>query len=137
MEKSIKHFECYVVIGLLGMMVIVVLLGTVELGVILVEEMLNPPRFILLNVNEMLKVFGFFWMILIGLELIEVIKVYLVEESIHVEVVFLVAIIAMTRKIIILDVKSTAPLNLIGVAALIMALSVGYYTPKKVLRNKT
>ena len=88
MENFLKHFERYLVIGLLGMMVIVVFLGTVELGVILVEQMLKPPKFILLGINEMLKIFGFFMMILIGLELIETIKVYLVEEMVHVEVSF-------------------------------------------------
>ena len=137
MEKFLKRFERYVVIGLLGMMVVVVFLGTVELAVILVEQMLNPPRWILLSIDEMLKIFGFFLMILIGLELMEVIKVYLVEESVHVEVVFLVAIIAMTRKVIILDVKSSAPLTLIGVAAIILALSVGYYVLKRALSHKT
>ena len=94
MENFIRYFERYVVIGLLGMMVVVVFLGTVELGFILVEQMLKPPRFILLDINEMLRIFGFFMMILIGLELIESIKVYLVEEVVHVEVILLVAIIA-------------------------------------------
>ncbi len=104
MEEFLKRFERYIVMGLLGMMVVVVFLATVELAVILVEQMLEPPRFILLNINQMLKIFGFFLMILIGLELIETIKVYLVEEMVHVEIILLVAIIAITRKVIILDV---------------------------------
>lgn len=137
MERFLKHFQRYIVIGLLGMMVVVVFLGTVELAVILVEEMLEPPRLILLNINEMLKIFGFFLMILIGLELIETIKVYLVEEMVHVEIIFLVAIIAITRKVIILDVKSLPPLTLIGVAAIILALSGGYYWLKKALNHKS
>jgi uncharacterized membrane protein (DUF373 family) len=137
MEKFLKHFERYIVIGLLGMMVVVVFLGTVELGVILVEQMLKPPTFILLDINEMLKIFGFFMMILIGLELIETIKVYLVEEMVHVEVILLVAIIAIARKVIVLDVKSAAPLTLIGTAAIILALSIGYYCLKRALGHKT
>jgi uncharacterized membrane protein (DUF373 family) len=138
MEKLLRHFERFIVIGLLGMMVVVVFLGTVELGVILVEQMLKPPRFILLGINEMLRIFGFFMMILIGLELIESIKVYLVEETVHVEVILLVAIIAVARKVIVLDVKTEAPLTLIGVAAIILALSVGYFWLKRALdhRNK-
>jgi len=44
MEKFLGQFERYIVISLLGMMVVVVLLGTGELAVILVEEMLRPPR---------------------------------------------------------------------------------------------
>lgn len=137
MEKFLGQFERYIVISLLGMMVVVVLLGTVELAVILVEEMLRPPRLILLNIREMLEIFGFFLMILIGLELIESIKVYLAEKTVHVELIFLVAIIAITRKVIILDVKSMPPLTLIGIAAIILALSVGYYWLKRALNHKT
>lgn len=136
MENFLRHFERYLVIGLLGMMVVVVFLGTVELGFIIVEQMLKPPRFILLDINEMLKIFGFFMMILIGLELIETIKVYLVEEVVHVEVILLVAIIAIARKVIVLDVKTVAPLSLIGIAAIVIALSAGYFALKKALGHK-
>jgi uncharacterized membrane protein (DUF373 family) len=136
MEKFLKKFERVIVIGLLGLMVFVILLGTAELVVILFEQLLMPPRF-LLDINEMLTVFGFFLMILIGLELIETIKMYLSDESIHVEIIFLVAIIAMTRKVIILDVKSLEPLALVGIAAIIIALSVGYYLLKKTMTDQT
>jgi len=135
-ERFLKHFERYIVIGLLGMMILVIFLGTVELGVILVEQMLKPPRFILLDINEMLAIFGFFMMVLIGLELIETIKVYVVREMVHVEVILLVAIIAIARKIIVLDVKTLPPLTLVGIAAIILALSAGYLAPKKALGHK-
>jgi len=134
MEKFLKKFEHYIIIGLLGLMVLVVFLGTLELVVVLVKEMLKPPKF-LLNIDEMFTVFGFFLMILIGLELIETMKVYLIEDSLHVEIIFSVAIIAITRKVIILDVKTLAPLTLIGVAAIILALSFGYYALKKALKH--
>jgi uncharacterized membrane protein (DUF373 family) len=135
MEKFLKKFEHYIVLGLLGMMVIVVFLGTVELGVILVEQMLKPPKMILLNINEMLEIFGFFLMILIGLELIETMQVYLKDDTVHVEIIFLVAIIAITRKIIILDIQSKEPLAMLGIAAIILALSFGYYAIKKALKH--
>jgi uncharacterized membrane protein (DUF373 family) len=135
MKKFIEKFERYIVIGLLGMMVVVVFLGTVELAVVLVEQMIKPPIMILLNIDEMLEIFGFFLMILIGLELIETMKVYLVEESVHVEIIFLVAIIAITRKVIILDIKSLEPLTMLELAALILALSFGYYALKKALKH--
>jgi uncharacterized membrane protein (DUF373 family) len=94
MEKFLKKFERIIVIALLGMMALVVLLGTMELAVIILDQMLQPPRFILLGMSELLAIFNFFLLVLIGLELIEVIKVYLVDEQVHVEVIFLVAIIA-------------------------------------------
>lgn len=134
MEKFLKKFERYIILGLLGMMVVVVFLGTLELAVVLVKEMLKPPKF-LLNIDEMLTVFGFFLMILIGLELIETMKIYLSEESVHVEIIFLVAIIAITRKVIILDVKSLAPLTLLGIAAVILALAFGYYALQRALKH--
>jgi uncharacterized membrane protein (DUF373 family) len=135
MEKLLKKFERIIILSLLAMMSIVVLLGTVELAVILVEQMLESPWIILLDINEMLTIFGFFLMILIGLELMETMKVYLVEETVHVEIIFLVAIIAITRKVIILDVKSLSPLASIGVAAIILSLSIGYYVLKKALKE--
>ena len=138
MEKFLKRFEYYIVIGLLVMMSLVVLLSTVELGVIIVERVLSgEPMLFLLNIADMLEIFGFFMMILIGIELIETIKVYLVEESIHIEVICLVAIVAIARKVIILDVYKLPPVALLGIAAIILALSVGYFFIKKALNEKT
>ncbi len=132
MEKFLKKFERIIMFSLLGMMMLVVFLSTIELAITLVEQLLQPPKFFL-DINKLLKIFGFFLMILIGLELVETLKVYIVEEMVHVEIVFLVAIIAITRKVIILDVKTMDPLTLVGIACIILALSCGYYLLKKAL----
>jgi uncharacterized membrane protein (DUF373 family) len=132
-KNAVKKFENIIVIALLGMMVLVVFLSTIELAVILVEQLRSPPL-LLLEIDELLKIFGFFLMILIGLELVETLKVYISEEIVHVEFVFLVAIIAVTRKVIILDIKNLDPLTLIGLASIILALSGGFYLLKKALR---
>ena len=135
MEKFLSKFENVIVIALLGMMVVVVSLAIIELAVIIFKQMISPPLYILLDLNDMLKIFGFFFMILIGLEIIETIKVYLSNEIIPVEIIFLVAIIAVTRKVIILDFKNLNPLMLIGMAAIILSLSLGYYAVKKILNT--
>lgn len=132
MEKTIKRFERVIVVGLLGMMMLAVLVSTIELAVILVQELLKPPR-MLLNVDEMLEVFGFFLMVLIGLELLETIKAYLEEDRVHAEVVFLVALVAVSRKVIILDYKEIFPGLLYGMSALIVALGVGYFLVRHAL----
>ena len=134
-KNVVKKFEHIIVIALLGMMVLVVFLSTIELAVILVEHLLSPPL-LLLEIHELLKIFGFFLMILIGLELVETLKVYISEEIVHVEFVFLVAIIAVARKVIVLDIKNLDPLTLIGLASIILALSGGFYLLKKALRLK-
>lgn len=135
-EKLLKKFERYIVIGLLAMMALVVFLSTVELAVIIVERMLTgKPKLFLLDISDMLEIFGFFMMILIGLELIETIKVYLVDESIHIEIICLVAIVAVARKVIILDLYKLPPVTLLGIAAIILALTVGYFFLKKALKE--
>ena len=136
MGKFLKKFERIIVIALLVMMALVVLLSVIELAVLIFEQLTEPP-FMLLNMSKLLKIFSFFLIVLIGLELIEVIKVYLVDEQVHVEVIFLVAIIAVARKVIILDVKDMEPLILVGVAAIILALSGGYLLLKRGLNIKT
>ena len=137
MEKLLKKFEYYLIIGLLVMMVLVVFLSTVELGVIIVQRMLSgKPQLFLLDIADLLEIFGFFMMILIGIELIETIKVYLVDESIHVEIICLVAIVAVTRKVIILDLYKLPPVALLGIAAIILALCIGYFFLKKALAEK-
>ena len=131
MQKIIARFQRYIVLALLWMMMVVVMLGTIELAVVLITQMAKPPRPVLLDLGEMLQIFSFFLLVLVGLELVEVIKDYLREDTVHVEVVLLVALIAVARKVIILDPKALDPAVLWGLAALILALSGGYFVLKK------
>jgi uncharacterized membrane protein (DUF373 family) len=131
MLKGIIHkFEWFIVLALLFMMMLALLASTVELAIILVEQLLAPPR-LLLDVKEMLTVFSFFLMVLIGLELVETIKMYLDENVFHVEVVVLVAIIAVARKIIVIDYGSVSYEILLSIAALMISLSAGYFLLKR------
>jgi uncharacterized membrane protein (DUF373 family) len=133
MTKGIIHkFERFIVLALLLMMTLVLLASTIELAIILVRELLAPPM-LLLDVKEMLTVFAFFLMVLIGLELVETVKMYLDEDVFHVEVVVLVAIIAAARKIIIIDYDSVSYEILLGIAALMIALSAGYFLLKRTI----
>lgn len=121
----LKRFERLIVFSLISMMALVVLLATVDLGWIIVQDIITPPRF-LLEIGEVLDIFGFFLLILIGVELLETIKAYLVEHAVHTEIVLEVALIAIARKVIILDVKEISALGLIGIAALVITLAVAY-----------
>ena len=132
--KQILHtFTRVIILALIGMMMLAVLLSTIELVIILVVELLKPPKY-LLGIDNLFEIFGFFMMILIGLELLESIRTYLSDELLHVEVVFLVAMIAISRKVIILEVKDLDPLVLIGIASIILSLAVGYYFVKKAIQ---
>jgi uncharacterized membrane protein (DUF373 family) len=125
----LKKIERIIVSALLIMMVITVLLATIEVGWILFKDMITEPMF-LLEVEELLDIFGLFLLVLIGIELMETLKVYLTERAIHVEVVFTVALIAVGRKVIILDVKEMPGVTLFAIAAIIIAMSFGYFLLK-------
>ena len=133
MLDYVKKFERMIVMSLIVMMSAVVFLSAVELGWIIIKDIITPPM-VLLEIDELLEIFGIFLLVLIGIELLEMIKVYLVDNVVHVEVVFMVAIIAVGRKVVVLDVKDLPSLTLIGISAIILALSLGYYLIK---RNKT
>lgn len=135
MEKYTKLFEKIIVLGLLGMMMIAIFASCVELVFVLVGELFKPP-FMRLDVDEMIQVFGFFLMVLIGLELLETIRAYLEEGRVHAEVVFLVAIVAVSRKVIILDYKKVHIELLFGMSALIVALGIGYFLVRRALGHR-
>ncbi|MFZ5450713.1 MAG: phosphate-starvation-inducible PsiE family protein [Thermodesulfobacteriota bacterium] len=130
MSRYLKLFEKFIVCSLLIMMAITILLATVDLGWIIVKDISTPPVF-LISVNELLEIFGMFLLVLIGIELLETIKTYSSESKVHLEVVFMVAMIAIARKVIILDLKEISNLTLMGLAAVIISLSVGYYLIKR------
>lgn len=66
--------------------------------------------------------------VVIGIKLVEsVMKTYLVEGVDHVRVILSIALIAIARKIIILDFKKVSSLSLIGIGVIILALAFGYF----------
>ena len=116
------------------MLAIVVLLATIDLGWIILKDILTPPV-LLLDVSVLLDLFGAFLLVMIGVELLDTVKIYLTKKTIHVEVVLLVGIIAIARKVVILEPKGMDPLTLIGIAAIIFALTFGYYFVKLAARK--
>jgi uncharacterized membrane protein (DUF373 family) len=132
MLDYLKRFEKVITWSLAVMMAVVVLFATVELGWLIIKDIVSPPIF-LLEIEELLDIFGLFLLVLIGIELLETIKAYLKDNVVHVEVVFLLAMIAIARKVIIIDIKEVHGLTLIGIGVIIVALSVGYWFVRRAL----
>ena len=53
---------------------------------------------------------------LIGLELLATIRMYAIDNKVHVELVMVVALIAVSRKIIVLDYAKTDAITILGIA---------------------
>jgi len=130
----IKKFEKAVILSLIVMMVIVILISTIELAVLIIKDIIEPPRY-WLGIDQLFEIFGFFLMLLIGVELLETIKAYLTEKVVHSEIVLEVALIAISRKVITLDVKAYESLTLLGIAALIITIALAYFFIKKCRAN--
>lgn len=130
LANVLKRFEHAVTTVLIVMMAIVVVLSVAELGWVIVKDVISPPV-LFLDIDELLDLFGLFLLVLIGVELLETIKAYVSEGVIRVEVVILVAMLAIGRKIITLDLKKVPSVSLLGIAAIIAALAIAYYVFKR------
>ena len=131
MLGPLKRFERFLIQVLMAMMALVLLLATIDLGWTIIKD-ISQPLSLIVSVDQLLDLFGLFMLVIIGIELLETImKTYLTQDIPHYEVVLSVAIIAIARKVIILDIKETSNLSLVGIASIIFALTVGYYFMKK------
>jgi uncharacterized membrane protein (DUF373 family) len=126
----VKRFETLMITVLMVLMALVIVLAGVELAWMLIRDIISPP-FDLLRIGELLEIFGLFLLVLIGVELLDTLRTYFMEHVFHVEVVLTVALIAVSRKIIILDLKKTSPPTLLGLGVIVVALSLGYYFLKR------
>jgi uncharacterized membrane protein (DUF373 family) len=126
LETLVTKIQKFVVFALAGMLIVVVALSTLHLGVLIAEEIWAPPRF-LIRVQGLLEIFGYFLLVLIGMELLETLKAYLRKDVIHVRVVLEVGVIAMARKVIILEPNAVPSATFLGIAALILALGIAFH----------
>ncbi|HEY9710945.1 MAG TPA: phosphate-starvation-inducible PsiE family protein [Oculatellaceae cyanobacterium] len=116
---------------LLSLAMVVVLVFTVfDLAVFLFFALFIPPG----DRSEkvfLIEIFGLFLNILIALEILENITAYLRKHVVQVELVFITALIAGARKIIILDLAKVSGQQLIGLGIAILALSISYWLIKQ------
>lgn len=126
----LDKFQKFIIVILAILMGLVVMLATLELVYVIALDLLSPP-IVLLDSKELLDIFGYFLLILIGIELLETFSIYLHERAINVQVVLLVAMIALARKVIILDAEDIQSLTLFAIGFVILALAAGYYMVKR------
>jgi uncharacterized membrane protein (DUF373 family) len=70
---------------------------------------------------------GLFFSVLLTLELIATVRVFAADHLIKIRVILLVGLIAVSRKILEMDMVHMGSSNGFGIAALILALSVSYF----------
>ena len=106
-------------------MIVVIIVSVCDLIIFLCKELFDDHETFLLK-DTLFVIFGLFLNVLIALEILENITAYLKKHVIQVELVIVTSLIALSRKIIILDLEKKTAADLIGLAAAIFALSISY-----------
>ena len=129
-EQVTRAFERTILSVVQLLLMVVVALATLELAYLI---WVSAPT-IVLSVETMaqfqaklLRGFAATMLVLIGLELIETIRAYGQDNRLRLELVLIVAIIALGRHIIQIDLEHLSGVSLLGIAALMVALTTGYF----------
>jgi uncharacterized membrane protein (DUF373 family) len=126
LSTLIRKYESLILISLTAMMAVVVLFATVELGWLLVKNLLTPPVG-LFEIDQLLDMFGMFLLVLIGIELLDTLRTYHEERVLRVEIAIVVALLAISRKVIIINYKDLTRFSLLDVGVAVVAFAVAYY----------
>lgn len=126
----IAKLQELIILLLTWVMAVVLIITAVELVWTLFQDViLNVFG---LQMKELLNFFGTILLVLIGVELLETLKGYEMDKTFNVQIVFLLALIALARNVILLELEDiTDCFKLSGFALIIFSLSISYYLIKK------
>ena len=132
-DRLFHYFEKALAAVLLVLISIVAVIAVIELCFLLYKDFVSQKGLFLLDLNELFEVFGMFLMVLIAIELMASVYMYMMDKSVHVEIMLLIAITALTRKVVVLDLESKGDpaMYMLGLAALLGTLVGGYYLVKR------
>ena len=129
------YFERTIFGTLIFIMMAVILLATAKYAYDIYLSILSyfhPDTSINYLQRVMHEVFGGFLIIVLGVELIGSIRTYFQDHLIKTDVVFQVAIIAVSRHVIQMDFDKANPLTLLGLGFLALTLTVGYFVYRRI-----
>ncbi len=122
--QSLGTIENFVSKVLSLAMIVVIFVAVFDVGRVLLIKVTDTNRDPF--GRALIDVFGLFLNVLIALEILENITAYLRKHVVQAELVIVTALIAVSRKMIILDFDKTKGLELIGLAIAVFSLSISY-----------
>jgi uncharacterized membrane protein (DUF373 family) len=108
------------------LMVIVIVLGVVDVGYYLYDSLKTPPL-LQLSVGEIFQIFGAFMVVLIAIEIFINIRLYLGSNTLPIKMVVATALMAIARKVIVLDLEKTDPNEVWAIGVVTLALGITYW----------
>lgn len=133
MLHYVRILEKGIIFILIAIITLILLFATVDVVITIAQKFFAPPYFV--QAENLMELFSLFLVILIGIELLETVKAFLKENMVHVEIVVLVAIIAIARKVIIWDSAKQSNNDLIPYAIMLLTLGITYFIIKYSDRN--
>ena len=108
------------------LMVAVILWGVADVIYVIYLNVSAPPIF-LLDVNDIFQVFGAFMVVLIAVEIFINIRLYLGTDELPLRLVIATALMAIARKVIVLDLDEIEASHVLAIAAVTLALGITYW----------
>ena len=124
---SFLHTAIKLAIRILAiLMVAVIFWGVADVVYVLYKQLLEPP-FMLLSLSDIFKTFAAFLAVLIAIEIFQNIVLYLRTDVFPLKLVIATSLMAMARKIIIIDFNDVIPMHIFAVGFVVLALGITYY----------
>jgi uncharacterized membrane protein (DUF373 family) len=108
------------------LMVFSILWGIVDVANVLYQEILAPVVTDF-EIRDIIVTFGAFLTVLIAIEIFVNITLYLRDDVLHIRLVVSTALMAIARKVIILDLDKIEPSYMFAIAAIVIALGITYW----------
>jgi uncharacterized membrane protein (DUF373 family) len=123
----VLHYAIRICIKVLAvLMVFVIFLGVLDVVYQLYNDLSSPPL-LYLSVSEIFAIFGTFMVVLIAVEIFINIRLYLGSNTLPIQLVIATALMAIARKVIVLDLKETPPEYVYAIGVVTLALGVTYW----------
>jgi uncharacterized membrane protein (DUF373 family) len=138
-ERFARGFERGVLSAVQVLLMLLILFGLLDLGYLMwhgVTHILMTLDSVGALQKAMQHGFAGILLVLIGLELLETLRAYLHDHHVRLEVVLIVAVIALGRHIIQLDLEHLGGPSLLGIAALMLALTAGYFLVRRAATHR-
>jgi uncharacterized membrane protein (DUF373 family) len=125
------HLAIRFAIRILAILMVLVIYWSIADVVYVLYQKLSTPPYLLLDVEDILQTFGAFMLVLIAVEIFINIRLYLGSNVIPVELVVATALMAVARKVIVLDLKIVSAEQIVGLALVTISLGVTYWLIKQ------
>ena len=126
MEKITAVFERFAVGALVVLLMATILFGTVIVAWSLVQDLLQT-RELVAEPKVLFDIFGLFVAVLVGVELLKILRHLMLSHEVDTELVVETALIALCNKVITLNLSAASWTTLLAIAGLVLAMAAAIF----------